>query len=304
MLRDGRVYPCRAKSVSVFLVVLSVLSVQVFGQVPQLAFTASIDGNWELFCWGGRTSPLLRMTETGYDENEPRWSKDRKKIVFSASDGKLYLVDVATKDVTELAAEDAAQKKTSPCFSPDGKNVVYVRFKGGPADDTELVVYHIETKRVRTLIDQPGGQFFPNWSPDGEYIVYTNVHGTDGCGRIIQELWIVHKSEAYARQLLMTNANCMNPVWSPDGKRIAFSSDRGGNFDIWVLSLDNWELEQITTDSHLDTSPAWSPDGQRIGFVSARMGKRQIWTKELGNGILRLLTPLADNGAECRDIAW
>jgi Tol biopolymer transport system component len=28
------------------------------------------------------------------------------------------------------------------------------------------------------------------------------------------------------------------PAWSPDGTRVAFESDRAGNLDIWVVSLN------------------------------------------------------------------
>ena len=33
--------------------------------------------------------------------------------------------------------------------------------------------------------------------------------------------------------------NDVQPTWSPDESKILFESDRAGNFDIWLLSLDN-----------------------------------------------------------------
>lgn len=88
----------------------------------------------------------------------------------------------------------------------------------------------------------------------------------------------------------MTNSLCQQPVWSTDGSRIAFSSDKSGNFDIWVLSLEDWKLEQITTEEGLDVNPAWSPDGRRLAFISTRTGKMEIWIKDLKSGEMRRLS--------------
>ena len=57
-------------------------------------------------------------------------------------------------------------------------------------------------------------------------------------------------------------------AFSPDGRSIAYASDRGGNFDIWVQSLDGGQPRQLTHSPAQDTQPAWSPDGKRIVFRS------------------------------------
>ena len=59
-------------------------------------------------------------------------------------------------------------------------------------------------------------------------------------------------------------------AFSPDGRSIAYASDRGGNFDIWVQSLDGGQPRQLTHSPAQDTQPAWSPDGKRIVFRSER----------------------------------
>src|SRR5207253_5216324 len=60
------------------------------------------------------------------------------------------------------------------------------------------------------------------------------------------------------------------PHWSPDGGRIAFSSDRGGNYDIWILTLASGALDKVTSNAANVFMPAWSPDGREIAFVSDR----------------------------------
>ncbi len=64
-----------------------------------------------------------------------------------------------------------------------------------------------------------------------------------------------------------------SPAVSTDGKNLAFVSDRSGNLDIWIQSLEKGGGNvpiHVTRHSASNTSPAWSPDGSKIVFVSLR----------------------------------
>jgi Tol biopolymer transport system component/DNA-binding winged helix-turn-helix (wHTH) protein len=62
------------------------------------------------------------------------------------------------------------------------------------------------------------------------------------------------------------------PTWSPDGRFIAYSSDRSGNFDIWVQPVGGGSPVQVTHSPAHDWQPDWSPDGKSIIFRSEREG--------------------------------
>lgn len=47
---------------------------------------------------------------------------------------------------------------------------------------------------------------------------------------------------------------------------IVWSSNRGGNHDLYVLDLRSQSLRRITTSPNVDSFPRWSPDGSRIVF--------------------------------------
>lgn len=63
-----------------------------------------------------------------------------------------------------------------------------------------------------------------------------------------------------------------NPTWSPDGRYIAYSSDRSGNFDVWVQSAQGGDAIRITSSEQHEWQPDWSPDGNHIVFRSERDG--------------------------------
>jgi Tol biopolymer transport system component len=65
------------------------------------------------------------------------------------------------------------------------------------------------------------------------------------------------------------------PSMSPQG-HLAFTSDRGGDFDIYVKRRGG-ETVQVTDHPASDYEPAWSVEGERIAFVSERTGNPDIF---------------------------
>jgi Tol biopolymer transport system component len=63
------------------------------------------------------------------------------------------------------------------------------------------------------------------------------------------------------------------PTWSPDGKLFAYSSNRTGNFEIYVRRVDAGEDVNVTRNDADDVQPAFSPDGTSIAFVSSRSSR-------------------------------
>lgn len=65
--------------------------------------------------------------------------------------------------------------------------------------------------------------------------------------------------------------------WSPDGMFLVYCAERNGDYDVYRISVDGGEEEQLTTAIGLDDGPEYTPDGRYIYFNSVRSGGMQIW---------------------------
>ncbi len=135
---------------------------------------------------------------------------------------------------------------------------------------------------ARAVTDEMGDSQEPDWSPDGEQIVFHSYR--DGTYHI----WSIRKDGTGLKQLTSGISDNREPDWSPDGKSVVFSSDRSGNYDIWQLELGSGRLKQLSTDEANDSNPAYSRSGRKVAFVSQRE-KAGVYILE--NAVEKLLVP-------------
>jgi Tol biopolymer transport system component/DNA-binding winged helix-turn-helix (wHTH) protein len=165
-----------------------------------------------------------------------------------------------------------------PTFSPDGTEVAFI-WSGGKEDDdnpwdgrgADIYVRMVGFSEVRRLTtSHPGGNWHPQWSPDGRYIGFLHCDMETGTGCRLHVTSPLGGSDLKVSDLSLAGS----PIaWSPDSRFIAAVRwyKRGSNENgIYLLPAQGGEPRDIMRPPAGATylAPAFSPDGHQLAYVS------------------------------------
>ncbi len=237
----------------------------------------------------GKKDKLVLASRSGITNSTPRWSPNRKKIVFcrhlrsaDENSAEIYVVNANGKGLKRLTKNKYADMH--PSWSPDGKRIVFTSNRDG---DFHLFTMNANGSAQTALTDSKGVDLHPAWSPDGQSVVFS----TNRLETFTVVMASIKIDGSGFKVLVNSGFTDTMPAWSPDGTRIAFSSFRDetgpGQHDSWeiyVMNADGSAQTRLTYDlSRYDLDPTWTPDGQKI-----------IWGSRVGGGTSRLNIMNAD----------
>jgi len=200
---------------------------------------------------------LTQLTKGQNDNFHPSWRPDGKAIVFASTrDGNAEIYTMTPDGKQQQRLTIGSGDNQYPSFSPDGTRIV---FESTRDDGTwALFVMDAQGGPVTRLspLGQPANDRAPRWSPDGKAVVFVSDRDRpDG------------SYEVYAQQLesgevrRITNfatGSTGGPTWSPDGKLIAFFGNRSGNYDLYIVDLDQDTLLPAPASPADERWPSWS----------------------------------------------
>lgn len=155
----------------------------------------------------------------------------------------------------------------APNWTRDGRYLVY-------NSQGRMFTYELATGAVKAIdtgfaIDCNNDHVL---SPDNTQIAISHFTNEDATSRI----YIVPFDGGDPRLVTEKGPSYLHG-WSPDGRRLAYCAERGGQYDIYAISVDGGPETQLTNFPGLDDGPEYSPDGQYIWFNSTRTGLMQVW---------------------------
>ena len=106
----------------------------------------------------------------------------------------------------------------------------------------------------------------PQVSPDGKQVVFALRETDIEANRGKVDLWLLNLTEdrPVSRRLTQHPASDSSGRWAPDGRGIYFLSSRSGSSQVWHISLEGGEAQQVTSLPLDVGSFEVSPRGDRI----------------------------------------
>ncbi|HUQ84521.1 MAG TPA: protein kinase, partial [Gemmatimonadaceae bacterium] len=267
---------------------------------PEFALDAEVspDGRQLAFVAGTGTAMRLHVRELASGRTAtlgsgipgfhrwPRWSLDGRHIALMA-ESRLYdvTVDGSAADRVLVAPDSGATYVASAAWSPDGKEIAYVR-------DGVVLVRAAAGGVARRIADAHGAHSL-QWSPDGRFVAFVSGNTEFALGTYpwvsIANVGNAGPSSisivpvAGGTPIAITNGLALNtgPVWMPDGRSMLFISNRDGARDLYRVTLDaagkpSGEPQRLTTGLGVHTF-SLSASGKLLAYSVFRV-VANVWS--------------------------
>jgi Tol biopolymer transport system component len=190
-----------------------------------------------------------------------------------------------------------------------------IAFDNDPLTSGHLQLYieGADGSNVRKLVTSNSDDFFPTFSPDSRWLVFTRESGTS------DRIFAVAADGSKLTQLKPGGcpSRCADAVeghpWSPDGSQIVFtrnifvgSAKVPVQVELWIMNADGSGAHPLTHESThgpgaaQDDGAAWSADGKRVVYVHDTYGppdRYEIWTVAADGTDPRRVTPVGLDSA-------
>jgi len=228
------------------------------------------------------TTDLLRVDRTGKVLSHVaerasfrggRLSPDGKRLAVAMGNpqSEIWVFDLEKGSRNRLTFDQGTH--VMPSWSADGKRVAYMAqfgstIMGGTSLHARLANGGGEDELLLAPKDENGVPVtvtWPQWSPDGRYLVYVQQSGPTGAA-----VWIAPTSGEGKPQLLVKPETNLGKVafarLSPDGHWLAYSASDGRREEIFITSFPSGSGRwQITRDG--GTFPVWRGDNKEIYYI-------------------------------------
>lgn len=237
----------------------------------QILFHADHDGDeqHQLYLIDAENGwPLALTDNTDAQFNVGEWSPDGKQILYTANDVNpasmnSIIRDMETGEITRLTSEN---NKVAASWSPDGKYVLIVDFKGNT--DQDILLYNVETGEITNTTPHEGTTInFPSfWAKDSSGFYLATNHEREFMGVAFYSL-----AEGKWDWFATYDHDVEDGALSKNGEIIVWTVNEGGASKLYGRNLKtNTDLDMPELPLGVVTGIDISPDGTRIAYVMAR----------------------------------
>ncbi|MEW4449387.1 amidohydrolase family protein [Qipengyuania sp. JC766] len=208
--------------------------------------------------------PVIEVAPERFVTSIPRFatlSPDGRRVVFESM-GKLYAKDASGGEPRRLTGSGDALELW-PAFSRDGRRIVFVRWTDQGLG--EIVVADANGRNLRTVTRQPGHYASPQFSPDGETIVFEKRSGGYLTDQAYSENPGVYRIDADGGTPQLVARGTGTPQFGATEDRLFMLANEGGALQLVSTDL-NGEARRVHAQGELANDFRVSPNGEFVAF--------------------------------------
>ena len=268
----------------------------------KLAFASDQSGDPQIFLLDIGTRDISQLTSLSGGACQPDFSPDGSQIVFISPCAKsqqdylgsrLFIMQVDGSGLFPLNTLPGGDY--DPAWNPADANIIaFTSYRNNSRP--HIFLYELATKSVIDLSAVTAYDRAPDWSPDGQYLVYQQVY--DG----INGIFYVKPGESKRISISDTKSESFSPAWSNNGDLIYYSQGKN------LPSLVGRQFNNMSSPENIisEIKPIWdavfSPDDYWVAYMGLGDGtNRDIFIMLSTGGFVENLT---NDGAYDFDPVW
>ena len=195
---------------------------------------------------------------------------------------------LADRDALAPAGRTIADEVVEAMTGIRGGAATEIAFVSDRTGDRPIYVMSADGREQRPASSSRTLKMFPEWTPDGRALLFTNYDA------VAPGFTIISRSPEIPAGPILRNVLPGMPKYrdrfDPSGEELAMVSSVEGAAEIFRVPRRGAEPQRLTNHPSIDISPSWSPDGRQLVFCSDRSGSPQLYVMDRDGGNVRRLT--------------
>ena len=257
---------------------------------------ADVNGKWDIYYMhvNGGEPRKITSDATTFIQQSADISPDGSQIAYNRPSD-----DHTTDDIFVISALGGTSRKLAtagdqPLWKPDGQRVGFIRTDNASSrsESGKLEFWTVgadgsgaRKEYTDTLFATKGGDYRYSfcWSPDGNSIAWLRSLSSSSQVIVIHDL-----KTGREHQLTNGQENIDSMVWTVEDM-IVFSSNRGGNTNLWTVPASGGDATQVTKGGGPDIGISVSHSGKSLVYLQQqRVG--YLWTANIDGSSIRQIS--------------